>query len=170
MILSKKSEGVERKYEQARFWKEGCFDSTATLSIIMEQSMVWNSSLNLDLNSGNKPSGWQTALSANFRHSSVHISVYCGDVAAKKNLQCTCVKTQKWMCIRNTHVKPPTDITRQMQESSACEKSSHSMHLPPILTSAALCTLGAHPFQSPRTPCLLMMLEKACEVLRTLSQ
>jgi len=57
MILSKKSEGVERKYEQARFWKEGCFDSTATLSIIMEQSMVWNSSLNLDLNSGNKPSG-----------------------------------------------------------------------------------------------------------------
>ena len=90
-------------------------------------------------------------------------------MAAKKNLQCTCVKTQKWMCIRNTHVKPPTDITRQMQESSACEKSSHSIHLPPILTSAALCTLGAHPFQSPRTPCLLMMLEKACEVLRTLS-
>lgn len=42
-------------------------------------------------------------------------------------------------------------------------------NLPPILTRAALCTLGAHPFQSPRTPCLLTIFEKACEVLSTLS-
>ena len=45
-----------------------------------------------------------------------------------------------------------------------------TLHLPPIFTRAALCTLGAHPFQSPRTPCLLTIFEKACEVLSTLGK
>ena len=46
---------------------------------------------------------------------------------------------------------------------------SDASNLPPIFTRAALCTLGAHPFQSPRTPCLWTIFEKACEVLSTLS-
>lgn len=39
-----------------------------------------------------------------------------------------------------------------------------------MFTRAALCTLGAHPFQRPRTPCLLMMFKKACLVLWTLGR
>lgn len=39
-----------------------------------------------------------------------------------------------------------------------------------MFTRAALCTLGAHPFQRPRTPCLLTMFKKACLVLGTLGR
>lgn len=48
--------------------------------------------------------------------------------------------------------------------------TNYISHSPPIFTKAALCTLGAQPFQSPRTPCLRTMVEKACTVFRTLRQ
>ena len=48
--------------------------------------------------------------------------------------------------------------------------TNYISHSPPIFTKAALCTLGAQPFQSPRTPCLRTIVEKACTVFRTLRQ
>ena len=59
---------------------------------------------------------------------------------------------------------------RQKNFSAFFHRTNYISHSPPIFTKAALCTLGAQPFQSPRTPCLRTMVEKACTVFRTLRQ